>query len=268
MVTNKLLIIICHLNNLSGLEKSIRSIKENFPVDVLIVDDGSDTKPNEIHLKNLYKQGNLNLKLLSKNLGVGLASNIGLKYAIDHKYAFTGRLDCGDVVHPNKFKKQLDFLKQNPEIKLVGTWINMVDLQGNIVLKLKHPTDYQAIKKKLYFNNAFTNSSVIFYVDNLKETGLFPEKYNRNGEDYAFFYNFSKKFPTSNLPEFLVDYVVDPNSISSLKRKDQVKKRLMINWEHFHFGLYPILALVQNSIIYFIPRNTMIKLKKLIKYNQ
>jgi glycosyltransferase involved in cell wall biosynthesis len=268
MVTNKLLIIICHLNNLSGLEKSILSIKEDFPVDVLIVDDGSQSKPDELYLKNLYKNGHLTLILLPQNVGVGLASNVGLRYAIDHAYTFTGRLDSGDTVHAHKYQKQLEFLAQNPEIKLVGTWINMVDLDGKIVMKLKHPTDYASIKKKLYFNSAFTNSSVIFHVEALQEVGLFPEKYNRNGEDYAFFYTFSEIFPTANLPEFLVDYVVDPNSISSLNRKDQVKKRLMINWEHFHFGLYPIWALIQNSIIYFIPRNTMIKLKKMIKYNQ
>ncbi|MET3731535.1 glycosyltransferase [Moheibacter stercoris] len=268
MITAKLLIIICHFNNLEGLEKTILSIKENFKIDILVVDDGSKTKPAEQNLKNLYKNGEVFLKLLPENQGVGKASNVGLNFAIQHQYDLTGRLDCGDIVHPNKYEKQLEFLENNPEIKLLGTWINMVDMEGKVLMKLKHPTDYEAIKKKLNFNSAFTNSSVIFYVSALEKTGLFPEKYNRNGEDYAFFYNFSKIYPTTNLPEFLVDYVVDPNSISSLHRKDQVKNRLMINLDNFEFGIYPILALVQNSIIYFIPRNLMIKLKKAIKYNQ
>lgn len=105
-------------------------------------------------------------------------------------------------------------------------------------------------------------------VSALEKVGFFPEKYNRNAEDYAFFYNFSKVYPTANIPEFLLNYVVDPNSISSRKRKEQVKNRIKINLENLHFGILPIYAVLQNIIIYFIPRKAMIQLKKFLKYNQ
>lgn len=268
MIPSRLLLIICHFNNLLGLEKSILSIQESFPVDVLVVDDGSDICPNLVHLQKLYTNGNVLLKKLEQNEGVGKASNHGLKTAIELNYELTGRLDCGDTVLPSKFEKQIQFLTENPTIKLVGTWVNMVDLDDNLLMRLKHPTDYSAIKKKLYFNSAFTNSSVIFYVSALEKVGLFPEKYNRNAEDYAFFYNFSKVYPTANIPEFLLNYVVDPNSISSRKRKEQVKNRIKINLENLHFGILPIYAVLQNIIIYFIPRKAMIQLKKFLKYNQ
>lgn len=267
MKSSRLIVLICHYNNLLELDKTILSIKEDFPIDIMVVDDGSKEKPNIEHLKSLYQNGKIFLELLPQNMGVGMATNHGLTKILEKEYELTGRLDCGDTVHKGKFAKQFEFLANNPEIKLLGTWVNMVDTKGNIVMKLEHPTTHEAIQKKLFFNSAFTNSSVIFYTSTLKTTGLFPQKYNRNAEDYAFFFQFAKHFKTANLPEFLLDYVLDPNSLSSLKRKEQVLNRIRINLDNFQFNIISIKALIQNSIIYFIPRKTMIKLKKLLNYN-
>ena len=43
----KLIILIPHFNNPKALKDTSLSIKESFPIDVLVVDDGSRTKPNE-----------------------------------------------------------------------------------------------------------------------------------------------------------------------------------------------------------------------------
>ncbi|MFA7444680.1 MAG: glycosyltransferase [Flavobacteriaceae bacterium] len=71
--------LICHYNDPEGLEKSLLSIQEDFPVDVLVVDDGSAIKPDLERLESLYKNGKIFLELLHENVGVGEASNLGLK---------------------------------------------------------------------------------------------------------------------------------------------------------------------------------------------
>lgn len=116
----KLIILIAHYNNLVGLKKSLKSIREPFDVDILIVDDGSKLKPNLKDLQDIYKNGKIFLELLPENKGVGFAANHGLKIIQEMKYDLIGRLDCGDLNKKNKYKKQIDFLKENPDIKLVG----------------------------------------------------------------------------------------------------------------------------------------------------
>lgn len=257
--------LICHYNNPSGLEASLLSIKEDINIDVLIVDDGSTQKPDLEHLRSVYKGGKIFLELLPENVGVGKATNIGLEKIIELGYTLTGRLDCGDRNHKNRYKKQLDYLAQNSEVKILGAWVNMVDMNGDLLFVLKHPTNYEQIKKKTYLNSTFTNSTTIFYVDILKEIGLFPEKYSRNGEDYAFFFNALQKYKAENLPEVLLDYEVNPNSLSTKGRKEQVKARISIIKEHFYWGFYPVYGLIRSYILLYISRDSANFIKKIIR---
>jgi|SRR5690554_198405 len=257
--------LICHYNNPSGLEASLLSIKEDIDIDVLIVDDGSSQKPDLEHLRSIYKGGKVFLELLPENVGVGKATNIGLEKIIELGYTLTGRLDCGDLNHPNRYKKQLDYLAQNTEVKILGTWGNMIDMNGKLLFVLKHPTSFDQIKRKMYLNSTFINSTTIFYVDIIKEIGFFPEKYKRNGEDYAFYFNAIQKFKAENLPEVLLDYEVNPNSLSAKGRTEQVKARISIIKEHFYFGFYPIYGLFRSFVLLYISRDFSNLIKKLIR---
>lgn len=257
--------LICHYNNPKGLEDTLLSIRENIEIDVLVVDDGSQEKPDLERLQSTYKNGKLFLELLPENVGVGKATNIGLKKIINLGYKLTGRLDCGDLNHKNRYKKQIEYLQQNPEVKILGSWGNMVDIKGNLLFVLRHPTSYEQIKRNIYLNSTFINSTTIFYVDIIKEIGFFPEKYHRNGEDYAFYFNAVQQFRAENLPEILLDYEVNPNSLSSKGRKEQVKARISIIKDHFYFGFYPIYGLIRNYLLLYVSRDATNYIKKIIR---
>lgn len=267
MKPTRIILIVCYYNKQDEIDKTLECIQETFPIDIQLVDDGSTTPPNIEHLRSIYKNGEIFLETLPKNQGLGKAANHGLKKCLERGHEFIGRLDCGDYVYPNKYAKQIKFLDENPDIYLVGTWAKMVDPKGNFIADIKHPTDPEAIKKRLFINNAFVNSSILFRSSAIAKTGLYNEKYNRNAEDYAFFLQFAQHYKMANIPEYLLDYVLDPNSLSSLKRKQQIRYRLKLNFEYFQFNTTSFQALIQNSIIYFIPRKTMIKLKKMLNYN-
>lgn len=260
----QLIVLICHYNNLEGLKHTLLSIKEDFQVDVLVVDDGSKVRPELEWLRSIYKLGEVFLECLPHNEGVGYATNHGLSKILSMDYLFTGRLDCGDLNHSNKYLRQITYLNEHPKVKLLGTWVNMITPQGKLLFVLKHPTKYAEIKKKIYLNSMFVNSTVIFHVDILNEIGLFPEKYRRNSEDYAFFFKVIKQYEAENLPEIWLDYVVDPNSLSTLGRREQVKNRIRIINDNFKLGFYPLYGLGRNAVLLFFPRNFTTYIKKLI----
>jgi len=267
MKNSKLVIVIAHFNNVKGLENSLRSIDESFDIDIIIVDDGSKNKPDEAYLRSIYSNGNLFFEYLKENSGVGIAANLGLKKAVEYGYELISRFDCGDFCKKDKFAKQLQFLKENPEIKLLGTWANVLNEEGELLHYLKHPTSYEEIKKKMYLNSMFLNPSVVFYADILEKVGGYQEKYKRAAQDYAFFFKVIKYYKAANYPEFLIDFVVEENSISTTKRKLQVKNRILIILDNFYFGFYPIYGLLRSCILYFVSRETTTTLKKVFKKN-
>lgn len=261
----ELIVLIAHYNNLKGLEASLRSIKEPFNVDVLVVDDGSKEKPDETFLKQVYKNGRLFFEFLKRNSGVGVAANHGLATIEKMDYEFIGRLDCGDLCLENKFAKQLKYLKLDPELKLLGTWANYVTEQGEFLFVLKHPTSYEEIKKKMYLNSMFVNPSVVFRAEILKEVGNYPYEYRHASQDYAFFFKVVKKFKAENYPEALLDYVIEEKSISTKKRHLQVKNRLKIIQDNFYWGFYPLLGLLRNFALLFASRKMTTRIKRIFK---
>jgi len=261
-----LIILIAHYNNPEGLKDSLASIRESFDIDIMIVDDGSINKFNEVDIKSIYTSGNIFFEYLETNSGVGIAANLGLKRIQELNYKLIGRLDCGDLCYENKYKIQLEYLKKNPEVKILGTWARFVDEKGNFLHNLIHPTNYNEIKNKMFLNSMFCNPTMVFYSEILEKTGDYPYKYRHAAQDYAFFFNAIQHYKAENLPEILLDYIVDPNSISTTKRKLQVKNRIKIVLEHFHFGLYPIYGLLRGITLYLFPRRVTTFIKKQLKH--
>ena len=72
---SELIITIPHYNNPQGLLKTIDSIDEEFSIDIIIVDDGSDDKPNELAIIKKYDNGKITFQYLEENQGVGIAAN-------------------------------------------------------------------------------------------------------------------------------------------------------------------------------------------------
>lgn len=261
---SRAIVLIPHYNNYEELVKSVLSIDEAIKIDVLVVDDGSSISPNQKDLSHVYGQrGEIFLEVLKNNQGIEQALNHGLKIIEKKKYEYIGRLDCGDLNYKNKYTKQVNYLDANLDVYMLGTWAKMVDEQGNFLYNMKHPVSYKNIKKRMFLNNMFVHPTVVFRMEVLKKIGYYPTNY-KSAEDFAYFFNIVEQLKVENYPEILLDYVIDSNSISSQKRKRQVKNRIRITLKHFHFGYYPIYGLMRNLILLFISRDVSTKLKKLI----
>lgn len=259
-----LVVLIPHYNSSRALEETIGSISESFPIDVLIIDDGSSKKPILEKLNAVYQNaGKIHIEFLPHNQGIEKALNYGLKIIEKAPgYKYIGRLDSGDFCVTNKFKKQVDYLEKNPDVYLLGTWGNIIDEFSNHLYYLKHPVGYEEIQKKMYINSCFIHPSVVFRKEVLRTVGCYPENY-KSAEDYAYFFNIMKRYKVENLPEVLLNYVISENSISSIKRKEQIKNRIKIIRNHFYFGLYPIWGIIRNVLLLFTSRNFIVRIRQM-----
>ena len=263
---NDTIVLIPHFNNPDGLLRSINSVSVEEEVDVLIVDDGSTAKLDENKISNNYRaHGKVFFIFLEKNQGIERALNQGLKYVVNSgQYQFVARLDCGDVCHADRFHLQRQFLELNPDIYLIGTFVEFVDISGNFLYSLKLPTKHEEIEKKMYFNCMFIHPSVMFRVKAVKEkVGYYPLNYDA-AEDYAYFFRFLKYYKTANIDQVLVKCELNPKGLSSKKRRRQVLSRIKIIFENFKFNYFAIMGIFRNSILLVLPINLINLLKKLL----
>ncbi|THD32815.1 MAG: glycosyltransferase [Flavobacterium johnsoniae] len=262
---NKILLLIPHYNNTKGLINSISSIDEKENIDIIIVDDGSKKYIiDEVEIKNRFKaKGKIYFKYLSENKGIEVALNIGLDFALsENKYKYIARLDCGDICLGKRFKIQSDFLEKNPEIKLVGSYVRAHCVDGNHLFDLVRPILHEQIKKKMYLNSMFVHPAVMFSVDAVKIIGKYPTNY-KSAEDYAYFFQFVKRFRVANIDQFLLQIEINETGISYVRRKEQVLNRIRIIKNNFYFGFYPIYGIFRSIALYIMPYKLIFSLKRI-----
>ncbi len=259
---SEICVLIPHFNDIEGLKKSLASISNLEPVDVLIVDDGSKEKPDEELLKKEFPNLNISVILNGKNRGIEHVLNDGLKYAKENEYKYIARLDCGDICHKKRFKLQKEVLEKNLDIYLVGSWVVFVDKKGKEIFRFKPPTEYENIKKKMFINNMFVHPAVMFRTEVINGIGYYPTNY-KNAEDYAFFMKIVQKYKAINISDYLLICEVDSKGLSLSKRRLQIKSRLKIIKDFCDNSFYCFYGILRNILLLVIPYKLIEGLKKL-----
>lgn len=143
--------------------------------------------------------------------------NSKLAFTLNHclKYAdgdFIARMDGDDISHPERFEKQIKFLKNNPHIDLVGTAMQRFSSKGfaNIDYPIEHP-DRFTLRKSIPFNHATIMCYRRVY-DTLNGYTVAPRTVRCEDFDLWFrFYN--KGFSGCNLMEPLYNVREDEGAI-------------------------------------------------------
>ena len=118
---------------------------------------------------------------LSQNIGLGKALNEGLKHC-SNEWVF--RMDTDDICKADRFEKQIQFIKENPDVVLFGGQILEFDQTPNDSTAIKSvPTTHKDIKKFAQKRCPFNHMTVAYKRSVIQELGgyqhhLFMEDYN------------------------------------------------------------------------------------------
>ncbi|MEZ2718661.1 glycosyltransferase [Niallia circulans] len=202
------------------LEESIKSVLNQSFKDfkLIIINDGSDDATKEVIDK--FNDPRISVYSFENNQGVGNALNFGLSM-VDTKYFV--KVDADDINHPARFHKQLNFLKENPEISVVGSLVKFFPdhktiegtnryqyLKSFYEMNSNKIVSSEELAEKLFWYCCITHASIMCHTDVIK-TINYPEYLC--GEDYYVFYNLNKKgYKFHKMNEVLVDIRVTNNS--------------------------------------------------------
>lgn len=167
------LMSIYRYDKVEFLREAIDSIiNQSFkPSEIVIVQDGPLTTNLEKLVDSyVFKFPGLFKKVsLPVNQGLGVALNEGVKHCT---YDIIARMDSDDISKFDRFLKQINVLKSNPEVDIVGSYIDEFETDPDcIVTTRKVPLDDCHIKKYAKYRNPFNHMTVMFKKKSVLKVG-------------------------------------------------------------------------------------------------
>jgi len=222
MDQNLITIILPIFNAGKTLEHALTSIQRQIFTDwkLICVDDGS-TDNTPVILTSWQEKLDAKMQIITnqQNLGLTRSLNKAIKLANTN---YIARLDADDWWTPDKLEKQNAFLKNHPDIGLLGC--NYVNHYHKGV-KINLPTNNQQIKKQIFYRNPFGHSCVIFKKDLWQKVGGYNETL-RYGQDYHLWLRFLPHTNFHNLPDYLCHRLVKPDTKKQKSQMLQMIKTL------------------------------------------
>jgi glycosyltransferase involved in cell wall biosynthesis len=255
-----LAVLIPFYGPLDDLRNSLQSLAQEIqPHDVVIVDDGNPTPisiPRDWHAR-------VTVVRHERNRGITAALNTGLEYILRAGYSYVARMDAGDLSIRGRLDKQVAFLERSPECMLLGSYALFVAEDGRSLFTFKPPSLSREIYRALHRKNCFCHPTVMFRADVFAEVGQYRDIYPA-AEDYDLFFRIAQRFSTAIIPEVLLEYKVGAASISSRRRRAQVKSRLRIVLAHFDPLLrQSYIGMIEGMISMILPRSATTRLHEL-----
>lgn len=186
---------------------------QNF--EFIIIDDCSTD--NSVEIIEGYHDSRIKLIRNEKNMRLPASLNKGIRLA-SGKYI--ARMDADDISKPERFARQVEYLDSHPDVAVVGSSFQAIDEDGNDLYVHSAPIGSKLIKYCL-MPSPLAHPTVMMRRDVIVNNNLFYDEQYSSAQDYDLWLRIIKKFKIDNLPDILLRYRIQKNSISVAKRQQQ-----------------------------------------------
>ncbi len=198
-------------------------------VDLYIIEDGAI--PLEVHkyLKHLAMERKIILYKRKRNRGLAHSLNDLLRIVLEKDYTFIARMDT-DFCYPERIEKQINFLKEHPDIDIVGTNAIEINENGSDFFKKKFSENTQALKDNIAKRVPILHPTLV--ARRVVFTNIRYDKYDKYlTEDYRFFIDaLAYGFNLSNVQAFLYKQVLDRHFFIRRRGIKRALKDMEIRW--------------------------------------
>lgn len=176
-------------------------------------------------------------------------SNAGLAVALNRmlmkckSYEYIARMDADDISLPERFEKQIEYLKAHPEVDVVGGAINEIDENGADRGKVtKYPCSPDDCRAFFAKRNPVAHPTVMFRRSFFEKSGWeYPTDFVRNEDTRLWHEGYRHGCVIANLPDVLLHFRMTDAMFTQRRNgkafaKSQMQLRKMINRD-LKFGL-------------------------------
>lgn len=218
-------VLACTYNSEAYLEHALQSVLfQSYQCRYfIVVNDGSTDKTAEILRRYSTEYPQLKVITNDKNKGITFSANLGLEHSISE---YVSRMDLDDLIHPLKYEKQLQYLKNNPHVLALSTWMTIFNSK-EISNKIQYRNDPEVQKICLLFFTPLCHAATVFKGDLIRNLKYKPE-YQDRGEDFDLFYRIMKQGITSVVNEYLYFYRTHSSQITNPKHTHLIYKSMKL----------------------------------------
>jgi glycosyltransferase involved in cell wall biosynthesis len=195
------------------LEKALESVlsqsHRNF--ELIVLNDGSSDA--SLNILNKYAEIDERVTAISRE-NRGLVRSLNEMLAIAQGN-FIARMDADDIARPDRFSRQIEFLRANENVVAAGSTVEIIDPDGDPLLIVRNPFKHEDIDSwHLRAGNgaAMCHPSVMMRAEALRGVGAYREEY-WPAEDGDLFLRLAEVGRLENIQEVLLSYRVHISSI-------------------------------------------------------
>jgi hypothetical protein len=195
-----------------ALESILRQTFSDF--EFVVVDDGStDDTPS---ILRACADPRLSVLANERNFGVIGSLNRGLEAATGE---FVARMDADDVALPKRLERQVNFLRNSPQIGLCGTWFETFGGARSAVVR--PPTDPDDLAARLFYESPLGHPTVMFRRKLFEEHELRYSRECLHAEDFDLWTKVARVTKLANIPEVHLRYRWHDKQVTNLSKARQ-----------------------------------------------
>ncbi|WP_130860462.1 glycosyltransferase [Gracilibacillus phocaeensis] len=205
-MSQNITVLMSVYNDEKYLAESIESVLnqtfEDF--EFLIIDDASTDNTSKIIAD--YEKRDSRIRVISNKENKGLSYNLaeGINIA---KTELIARMDADDISKVNRLEKQYNYIKENTDTDIVGSFVTDINEDGQELELRKVPVTHEEIAK-LIWTCPFIHPTVLFKKEAIQKAGSYDRKLRRR-QDYDLWFRCQEiGLRFANLSESLLLYRV------------------------------------------------------------
>jgi glycosyltransferase involved in cell wall biosynthesis len=201
-------VIMPAYNSERTIEVAIDSIlKQTWKdLELLVVVDPSTDKTVEIVNRKSQVDNRVRLVELKSRNGISVALNEGIRLA---KGEFIARMDSDDYSKPERIEKQIDYMRNHPDVDVLGTSVRLMHKKDGFVRIMSMPQQHSALVTLMRHEMPFVHPTVIFRRRFFRKVGVYDTSL-RYAEDMDLWWRGYRICKFANLPDVLLDYTLPP----------------------------------------------------------
>lgn len=244
-----LLMSVYKYDDASFLEQALKSIEANslIPTDFVLVCDGDLTAELNDIIDDYARRLPFNIIRLPSNLGLGRALQTGMDYC---KCEWVARFDADDICVLDRFAKQIAFIKQNPNVDVVGGQIIEFANDPDEINTHKKtvPTKHEQIYDYAKSRNPMNHMTVMFKKSAVLAVGSY--QHAPLYEDYDLWVRMLMKgFKFANIDEVVVHVRAGHNMHRRRGGVSYANQEILMQTKFYKLGFIPYGRMLKNLMI-------------------
>lgn len=191
-------VVLTAYNEGKYIENSVQSIlRQTFrDLELIIVDDGSKDDTLE-KLESLCQQDERIAIVSQQHAGRSNALNKGIQRS---RGKYIAIMDSGDTADPWRLQNEVEFLEQNGDVAIVGTWAYWVNEDEEIIGEWKSPVTVD--RRNVYRAGGMVHSSIMCRRELFEKIGYYDPKLESAVDNDLFIRAVKSGAKIVSIPEF------------------------------------------------------------------